>query len=40
MNKSFYLGLVILEICKIVMYKFWHRYVWPKYGKKQNYDNL
>ena len=32
MNKPFYLGLPILEISKIVIYKFWYDYVKPKYG--------
>ena len=35
MNKSVYLGLSILEICKTLMYEFWHDYMKPKYG-----DNL
>ena len=29
------LGLSILEICKTVMYKFWHDYVKQKYGEKE-----
>ena len=33
-NKRVYLGLSILELSKILMYKFWHDYVKPKYGKK------
>ena len=32
MNKSIYLGLSILETSKILMYKFWHDYMKPKYG--------
>ena len=36
MNKTVYLGLSILELSKIIMYKFWYDYVKPKYGKKQN----
>ena len=31
MNKPIYLGLSILEICKILMYEFWYDYVKPKY---------
>ena len=31
MNKTVYLGLSILELCKIVMYEFWYGYVKPKY---------
>ena len=34
MNKLFYLGLSLLEISKIVMYKFYYDYVKPKYGEK------
>ena len=33
MNKPVYLGLLILELCKILMYKFWYDYVKPKYGE-------
>ena len=36
MNKAVYLGLSILEISKIVRYKFWYNYVKPKYDKKEN----
>ena len=32
MNKLIYLGLSILEICKLLMYEFWHDYMKPKYG--------
>ena len=32
MNKPIYLGLSILEISKILMYKFWYDYMKPKYG--------
>ena len=32
MNKPIYLGLSILEISKILMYKFWYDYVKPKYN--------
>ena len=32
MNKPIYLGLSILEISKILMYKFWYNYMKPKYG--------
>ena len=34
MNKPVYLGLVILKISKIAMYKFWYDYVKPKCDKK------
>ena len=36
MNKPVCLGLSILELNKILMYEFWHDYLKPKYGKKQN----
>ena len=32
MNKSVYLGLLISEISKTMMYEFWHDYMKPKYG--------
>ena len=32
MNKPIYLGLLILEISKILMYEFWFDYMKPKYG--------
>ena len=32
MNKPIYLGLLILEISKILMYKFWYDYMKPKYN--------
>ena len=31
MNKQVYLGLSILEICKIIMYTFWYDYIKPKF---------
>ena len=34
MNKSVYLGLLILGISKIVMYEFWYDYIKPKYEEK------
>ena len=34
MNKPACLGLSILEISKIVMYKFWYDYLKPKYREK------
>ena len=34
MNKPVYLGLSILELCKILMYEFRYDYVNPKYGEK------
>ena len=34
MNKPVYLGLLILEISKTIMYEFWFDYIKPKY--KQN----
>ena len=37
MNKPLNLGLLILELSKILMYQFWYDYVKPKYGKKVNF---
>ena len=37
MNKPVYLGLLITELSKIVMYGFLYDYAKPKYGEKQNY---
>ena len=34
MNKPVYLGLSILDISKILMYKFWYDYMKPKYDNK------
>ena len=31
-NKPIYLGLLILEISKLLMYEFWYDYMKPKYG--------
>ena len=36
MNKPVYLGLLVLENSKMVMYEFWHDYVNLKYGEKSN----
>ena len=33
MNKPVYLGLLILEISKTLMNKFWYNYMKPKYQK-------
>ena len=32
MNKPIYLGQVVLDISKILMYEFWYDYLKPKYG--------
>ena len=34
MAKPLYLGMSILDISKILMYKFWYDYISPKYGDK------
>ena len=34
MNKPIYLALSILDISKILMYKFWYDYMKPKYGNR------
>ena len=36
MNKSVYLGRLILELRKILIYEFWYDYVKPNMVKKQN----
>ena len=36
MNKPIYLGFLILEISKPLMYKFWYDYMKPKTKKKQD----
>ena len=33
-NKSIYLGMVILDISKMLMCEFWYRYLKPKYGDR------
>ena len=35
MNKPIYLGIPILDISKMSMYKFWYDYFKPKYGNKR-----
>ena len=35
MNKQIYLGFSILEVSKILMYKFWYGYIKPKYEEKE-----
>ena len=34
MHKPIYLGMSILDINKMLMYKFWYDYFKPKYGDK------
>ena len=34
MTKPLYLGMSILDISKILMYKFWYDYIGPKYGDR------
>ena len=34
MNKPVYLVLLVLQLSKILMYKFCHNYLKPKYGDK------
>ena len=34
MNNPVYLGLLILELSKILMHDFWDDYVKPTYGEK------
>ena len=35
MNKTVYLGLLILDQSKTVMYDFFHDYIKPKYGENE-----
>ena len=37
MKKPVYLGLSILQLSEILMYEFWHDYVYPKYGEKATF---
>ena len=32
-NIRYYIGMSILDISKILMYKFWYDYINPKYGE-------
>ena len=34
MNQPIYLGLLILEISKTLMYEFWYDYIKPEYQHK------
>ena len=34
---SIYLGLPILELSKILMYKFWYNYIKPKYDENTKF---
>ena len=34
MTKPLYLGMSILNISKILIYKFWYDYINPKYGDR------
>ena len=35
MNKPVYLGMLILDISKMLMYEFWYDYLQPKYQDKE-----
>ena len=37
MNKPVYLGLLILDQSKTVMYDFFHDYIKPKYGENEKF---
>ena len=39
MVKPLYLGMSILDISKILMYKLWYHYINPKYGDKAKLCN-
>ena len=34
MNNPAYLGILVLDISKTLMYKFWYDYIKPKYGDR------
>ena len=40
MNKPVFLGLSILELCKILMYEFWYYFIKPKYGRKAEFCEM
>ena len=37
MNKPVYLGLLILDLSKTVMYEFWYDFVKPEYAEMQKF---
>ena len=37
MNKPVYLGLLVLDLSKTVMYEFWYDHVKSQYGQMQNF---
>ena len=39
MAKPLYLGMSILDISKILMYKFWYDYINPKYGDRAKHGH-
>ena len=39
MTKPLYLAMSILDISKVLMYKFWYDYINPKYGDKAKLCN-
>ena len=39
MNKPLYLGVLILDISKILMHEFWDNYIIPKYGDRAKLCN-
>ena len=40
MNKPAYVGMSILDISKMLMYKFWYDYVRQKYGDRVKQNGL
>ena len=37
MNKPVYLGLLIMQLNKALIYEFWYDYLKPKYGEKAKF---
>ena len=37
MNKPIYLGLLILQLSKTVIYEFWYDFAKPEYKNEENY---
>ena len=40
LNKFVYLGSLIIDLSKTVMYEFWYDYVKPKYGENMKTEDI